>query len=324
MSEQLLTVVVNKREVQGKDVVVLELTAPDGQLLPEFDAGSHIDLHLSNGLVRQYSLCGDPAQQQSYRLGVLKDPNSRGGSQAVFDTLMPGVALEISAPRNLFPLTENSPKTILVGGGIGVTPMIAMAHRLHQLNQPFELWYCAHDRAECGFVDELQSAPFSDNVTCYFTTEHDGKRLDFNAVLADGVSAEKKLGAHLYVCGPDNFMQCVLDTAQALGYSDEQLHREYFSAEVETGGNSFEVVAAQSGITIRVEEDQTIAQALKAAGIKVPVACEQGTCGTCLCDVLEGTPDHRDVYLTDEEKEDNDQITLCCSRAKSARLVLDI
>ncbi|MZI95598.1 2Fe-2S iron-sulfur cluster binding domain-containing protein [Vibrio sp. CAIM 722] len=319
MSEQTLTVKVNKREVQGSDVVVLELTDPAGQPLPAYEAGAHIDLHLANGLVRQYSLCSDPDQQDYYRLGVLKDPNSRGGSQAVFDTLMPGVELEISLPRNLFPLTEKSPRSVLIGGGIGVTPMISMAHRLHNLQQDFDLWYCARERSHCGFINELIAAPFAAKVHPYFTAEHSGQRLDFHTTLPDPVT-----GTHLYVCGPEHFMQCVIDTAVDMGYDDAHIHREYFNVEVETSGNTFEVVAAQSGISVTVLEDQTIAQALKEAGIKVQVACEQGTCGTCLCDVLEGTPDHRDVYLTDEEKEDNDQITLCCSRARSAKLVLDI
>lgn len=129
---------------------------------------------------------------------------------------------------------------------------------------------------------------------------------------------------HLYVCGPNGFMEAVIDAGKEQGFAETQIHKEFFNVEVETGGNSFEVFAEQSGVTVQVKEDESIADALKAAGVKVQIACEQGTCGTCLCDVIEGTPEHRDVYLTDEEKEDNDQMTVCCSRSLSPRLVLDI
>lgn len=319
MSESLLTVVVSKREIQGNHVVVLELSDPDGHQLPAYEAGAHIELHLPNGLNRQYSLCGDPAMHHAYRLGVLKDPASRGGSLAVYDSLLEGTRVQISQPRNLFPLTESSPRSILVGGGIGITPMIAMAYRLSAIGQPFDLWYCAHDRHQCGFIEELQSAPFAGQVHFYFTAEHQGQRIDFNHVLEG-----QGLDSHVYVCGPEKFMQSVLDAATAHGFNDQNLHREYFNVAVETTGQGFEVVAVQSGITVQVGEHETIAQALKAAGVKVHVACEKGTCGTCLCDVLEGIPDHRDVYLTDDEKQDNDQMTLCCSRSLSTRLVLDI
>ncbi|RQW62371.1 PDR/VanB family oxidoreductase [Vibrio viridaestus] len=319
MSEELCTAVVRKREVQGNGVVVLELADKAGKPLPLFDAGAHIDLHLDNGLIRQYSLCGDPANRECYRLGVLNDPNSRGGSKSIFDSLVEGSELTISSPRNLFPLSDDKAPSLLIGGGIGITPMISMAYSLMGSQRPFSLWYCGRSRQHSAFVEELNDAPFSAAVHTYFTTEHNGQRLDFTTVIPDPAT-----GTHLYVCGPVNFMEGVIQAAQQLGYKDDHIHREFFNVEVETTGSAFEVYAEQSGITIQVQEHETIASALKAAGIKVQVSCEQGTCGTCLCDVLEGTPDHRDVYLTDEEKEDNDQMTLCCSRAKSARLVLDI
>ncbi|WCN10760.1 PDR/VanB family oxidoreductase [Marinomonas mediterranea] len=319
MSDELLKVVVQKREMHTDIVVALELADLEGNALPVFDAGAHIDLHLSDELIRQYSLCGDPANDKVYRLGVLKDPNSRGGSIAVHENLLEGKELVVSKPRNLFPLDEGAQHSILIGGGIGITPMIAMAYELTHAGRSFELWYCSRSPETSGFLDELKSAPFADKVNLHFDSEQGGKPLNLDSVLQD-----KQSNSHVYVCGPTGFMEWVIDTSQKKGFADEAIHREFFTVDVEKGGNSFEVYAEQSDITVTVKEDESVADALKAAGVKVQVSCEQGTCGTCLCDVLEGTPEHRDVYLTDDEKDDNDQMTLCCSRSLSDRLVLDI
>lgn len=319
MSDELIKVRVSKREQHTDSVVALNLVDPEGKALPAFEAGAHIDLHLGDDLIRQYSLCGDPAERHVYRLGVLKDPNSRGGSEAVHANLQEGTELTISRPRNLFPLAKEAKHSILIGGGIGITPMMAMAYELHTAGRSFELWYCGRSPETCGFLEELSTAPYQSQVNLHFDSEHEGRPLDLLNVLS-GVQSD----THLYVCGPTGFMEWVIDTGQKQGMPDEHIHREFFTVEVEKGGASFEVYAEQSDITVQVGEEQSIADALKAAGVKVQVSCEQGTCGTCLCDVIEGLPDHRDVYLTEEEKEDNDQMTLCCSRALSSRLVLDI
>lgn len=319
MSEQLLDVIVQAREVQGGDVVVLELAAVDGQALPRFAAGAHVDLHLAPDLVRQYSLCGDPARTNVYRLGVLKDSQSRGGSVAVHEQLQPGTPMRISAPRNLFPLACDATRSILLGGGIGITPMIAMAHALHAQGKPFELHYRGRSRSRCAFVDELLGAPFAASVFTHFSDEGPEQLLDLAQVLGPAMP-----GVHLYTCGPAGFMDWVIAGARQQGYDDPHIHHEYFQAEVDTSGGSFEVVAARSGKTVQVQEGQPLTAALRSIGIKVEVSCEQGVCGTCLCDVLEGEPDHRDHYLTEEEKHTNEQIVLCCSRARGKRLVLDI
>jgi vanillate O-demethylase ferredoxin subunit len=318
MTEQLLKVAVHKRQLQGDGVVVLDLIPVDGGELPAFDAGAHVDLHVAPGLVRQYSLCGDPAERAVYRLGVLKDPASRGGSAGVHDTLFEGAEVTISAPRNLFPLAPDAERSVLVGGGIGITPMIAMAHALHAQGRAFELHYCGRSRSRSAFLDELQHAAFAERVSCHFDDEPD-TRLDLPAVLGRGAA-----GCHVYTCGPAGFMDWVIGTAEAQGYADASIHREYFQVEVDNAGAGFEVVAARSGKTVQVAEGQTILEALGSVGIRIEVSCEQGVCGTCMCAVLEGEPDHRDVYFTDEEKAANDQILVCCSRAKSKKLVLDI
>ncbi|MCE4057320.1 PDR/VanB family oxidoreductase [Pseudomonas sp. Au-Pse12] len=319
MSEQLVTVVVRKRDEQGEGVVVLELADPQGRPLPAFAAGAHVDLHLQPGLVRQYSLCGDPASSASYRLGVLKDPASRGGSLAVHAQLQPGCEIHISRPRNHFPLAPEARRSILIGGGIGITPMLAMAYALTAADSDFELHYCGRSRARSAFLDELAQVPFARRVQTHFDDEAPAQQLDLVRVLG-----QPQPGTHVYVCGPAGFMDWVIGQAIAQGYADDHVHREYFRLAVDASGGSFEVQAARSGKTVQVAEGQSIVEALSAAGIKIDISCEQGVCGTCLCDVLEGLPDHRDVYLTDEEKQANDQILVCCSRAKSQKLVLDI
>ena len=319
MNEQLLNVVVRKREIQGADVVVLDLALADGAALPAFEAGAHVDIHVAPGLVRQYSLCSDPADASVYRLGVLKDPDSRGGSVGVHEALVEGREVQISTPRNLFPLAADARRSILLGGGIGITPMIAMAHALYQQGADFELHYCGRSRSRSAFLEALASAPFADRVVTHFDDEDAAQRLDLQAVLGAGST-----GTHLYTCGPSGFMDWVISGALQQGYAEDHIHKEYFQVEVDASGASFEVVAARSNKTVQVAEGQSILDALAQVGIKIDISCEQGVCGTCMCEVLEGEPDHRDVYLTDEEKAANDQILVCCSRAKSNKLVLDI
>ncbi|WP_437880352.1 PDR/VanB family oxidoreductase [Pseudomonas sp. LRF_L74] len=319
MNEQLLKVQVHKRQLQGDGVVVLDLIPVGGTTLPAFEAGAHVDIHIAPDLVRQYSLCSDPADNATYRLGVLKDPASRGGSNGVHEKLLEGTEVQISAPRNLFPLAKGAKRSILIGGGIGITPMIAMAYALQARGEEFELHYCGRSRSRSAFLDELGNAAFAERVFTHFDDEAAGQKLDMDAVLG-----QAQAGVHVYTCGPSGFMDWVIGEAGTRGYADDHIHREYFQVEVDSSGASFEVVAARSGKTVQVAEGQSIVAALKTVGIKVAMSCEQGACGTCLCDVLEGEPDHRDVFLTDEEKATNEQMLLCCSRAKSAKLVLDI
>lgn len=322
MNTDLLEVVVRHRELQGQDVAVLTLADPAGAALPGFSAGAHVDLHLPGGLVRPYSLCGDPRDRSAYRLGVLKDPASRGGSVAVHQALAEGTRLRIGAPRNLFPLDTAASHSVLVGGGIGITPMLAMAWALHASGACFELHYCARSRAQAAFLAELASVPWAQAVNLHFDDEGEAARL-----APQTLAAAAPAGTHVYVCGPAGFMDWVLAEALAGGVPAAQLHREYFSAPVSAAQGAdtgFELVARRSGKTVQVGPQTSLLAALKGLGIQVSVSCEQGVCGTCACTVLEGTPDHRDAYLTDEEREANDQILVCCSRARSARLVLDV
>lgn len=313
-----MDVVVTAKENQTEDIVVLTLVSAKQEELPEFTAGAHIDVHITEDIVRQYSLCGVPGEKGFYTLGILNDPNSRGGSRAVHETIKVGDRLTISEPRNLFPLDMHAQESLLIGGGIGITPMIAMAYALKAARKKFTLHYCVRSERQAAFLPELRSA-FGEAVVLHCDDLSDEQKLqperDFTEVCAT---------KHLYVCGPSGFMDWVMDSARGVGYADSNIHCEYFSAEVDSSGGSFTVVAEQSGKTVVVAEGQSIYQALADAGIKVEISCEQGVCGTCILDVLEGVPDHRDHFLTDQEKADNDQIAVCCSRSKSEVLVLDI
>lgn len=310
----MLTLKIIRRELQG-EVVLLTLAHPDGLVLPTFQAGAHLDVHLPGELIRPYSLCGDPQDSHHYQLGILKDRQSKGGSLAAH-ALCEGDVVQVSEPRNLFALAEHSAHSLLIGGGIGITPMLAMAAEMHRAGRSFSLHYCARTRALAAFLPQLAACAYAPQVHLHFSDE---QRINLDAVLCDVPE-----GSHVYTCGPARLMEAVSERAKAHGYSPEQIHQECFSAEVETGGQPFEVVAAASGITVQVAANQTIVDALAQAGLKVCVSCKQGICGSCLTDVLEGEPDHRDHYLTDEEKADGDQILLCCSRAKSARLIIDL
>ena len=310
----MLTLHIIKRELQG-DVVLLTLADANGGELPAYTAGAHIDLHLAGCLVRPYSLCGDPGDRHCYQLGIQKESQSKGGSLAAH-ALQEGDPVTVGLPRNLFALDDNAAHSLLIGGGIGITPMLAMAAELHAAGRAFSLHYCARSRTQAAFIAQLENAPWAERVWLHFSDE---QRIDLPSVLSD-VPAN----THVYTCGPTRLMEAVSEQAMAAGYAPERIHQECFSAEVEVSGKAFEVVAAASGITVQVLENQTIVEALALAGLKVCVSCKQGICGSCLTDVIEGEPDHRDSYLTEEEKADGDQILLCCSRAKSARLIIDL
>jgi len=317
--EFTLELLIARRDEQVPGIVVLDLVDPDGGALPSFEAGAHVDLQVSPGVIRQYSLCGNPADRHVYRLGVLLDPASRGGSAGIHAGFHTGSRVRIGPPRNLFPLVADARRSILVGGGIGITPIIAMAHHLHGTARDFTLHYCARAHGKAAFLCELDDAGFRDRVNMHFDDRPAPQRFDAARDLSPPAP-----DIHLYVCGPDGFMAWVIAEAIRLGYREQQIHREYFKADIDTSGEAFEVLLARSDRRIKVPAESTIVEALSCAGVKVATSCAEGICGTCLCTVLSGVPDHRDVYLTDEEKAANDQILLCCSRSKTPQLVLDL
>ena len=318
MTQIAVKVLRKKQEALG--ITSFELVKADGGALPGFSAGSHVDVQVPGGVTRQYSLCNDAAEQHRYRIAVLRDPASRGGSVAMHDALNEGDTLLISEPRNHFPLVH-AKRTLLFAGGIGVTPLLAMAQRLSTLQADFTLHYCTRSAERTAFRDEIAASAFADKVRYHFDDGPPSQKLALDKVLA-----KPEPGTHLYVCGPTGFIDWVVKSAEGWGWAKDQVHVEYFGAATQdtAGDKPFTVKIASSGASYEVAAHQTVVQALQAQGIEILTSCEQGVCGTCITRVLEGECDHRDLYFTDEEKAKNDQFTPCCSRAKSGVLVLDL
>lgn len=321
MREFPIELTVEARIDDRGDIMRLDLVAADGAPLPTFEAGAHVEIAVpapdgSGVLARQYSLYGDPAETGRWRLGILLEPASRGGSRTLHAIAKPGARLAAATLRNHFPLVK-ADHTVLIGGGVGLTPMLAMAAKLASEGADFTLHVATRSADRDAFADVLDG--FGDRVVRHHDDGVDGAPFDPETDLptpGDGV--------RIYVCGPSGFMDWVIAAALAKGHADDHVHREYFHATVDASGTSFEVEARRSGVTVTVPEGVSIAAALASAGVQVPLSCEEGVCGTCLCDVLEGTPDHRDHFLTDDEKAAGELVLVCCSRSKSARLVLDL
>lgn len=311
--------VVSKR-FDAKDICVLELADPAGNELPSFSAGAHIDVHVGAGMIRQYSLCNSPEERNRYRLGVLLVPNSRGGSEAIH-RLNEGDVLEISEPKNHFPLAHEASHSVLMAGGIGVTPILSMAESLLRSGASFEMHYATRDAERTAFRDRMSAEDLSSRVCVYHDDAPERARLDIRRVV-------DKPGpkTHLYVCGPGGFIEKVIQEAQAAGWDHANIHREYFTSTESASGPStaFNVKIASTGKVVPVLPEQSIVEALAAEGIDIPTSCEQGVCGTCITRLIAGHPDHRDMYLTDDEREANDRILPCCSRSKSDLLILDL
>ncbi|CAI8904869.1 PDR/VanB family oxidoreductase [Pseudomonas sp. IT-P218] len=315
----MISVRIADRKCEAHNILSFELVSVTGEALPPFSAGSHIDIHLPGGLIRQYSLYNGSHAEHSYKIAVLLAPEGRGGSSAMHQ-LQIGQELNISEPRNLFPLSHEAKKTLLFAGGIGITPILSMAERLSHIGAEFELHYYSRSWEHAAFAEKLKSGSLADRVNLYFDSEPDNKP-DLALMLANRNSDE-----HLFVCGPNGFMNFVLDSARNAGWAEDQLHREYFANEVgDTDANqSFEITIASTQQILSVPAERSILQVLMENDIEIPYSCEQGVCGTCLVRVLEGTPDHRDLYLSPSERSANDQILTCCSRAHGKKLVLDI
>lgn len=312
-----LDAVIARRETAATDVVSLELTSASGDPLPAYAAGAHVDVFVKSGLIRQYSLTGDPADKSRYRLGILLSPNSRGGSTSIHTQFQQGRSIRIGRPRNNFPLVPEAAHTILFAGGIGVTPMLNMAYALEVNGASWEMHYCGRTPDRMAFLDELEQ--FGDKVRVHIDSGPKEQVLDINLVLSDPAPDR-----HLYLCGPNGFMDFVVKAAGNCNWDDATVHLERFGAEVNTDGAPFTVVAQRSGKQFDVQPGETIAQKLTENGIEVQVSCQSGVCGTCLTRVIDGMPDHRDLVQTDLEKAANDQITVCCSRSKTKKLVLDL
>jgi ferredoxin-NADP reductase len=306
------------RTSEGLDACAFELVHPTGRALPRFTAGAHLDVHIAPGLVRQYSLCNSPADSRRYQICVLKTPDSRGGSRAMHEIVQHGGVLSVSAPRNNFPLVPDARRSLLFAGGIGITPILAMAEHLSAGGADFALHYCARSAARAPFRERIANSAFARKASFHYS---DGGQ---HADLAALVGAPES-GTHLYVCGPAGFMDAVFAAAIAQGWNEAQLHREYFAGAAQSGPDApFDLRIASSGKLVHVAAGVTALEALAASGIVVPSSCGQGVCGTCVTGVLAGEPEHRDRVLSPDQQGRNDCFTPCCSRARSAVLTVDL
>ncbi|QIZ37766.1 PDR/VanB family oxidoreductase [Saccharopolyspora sp. ASAGF58] len=310
-----ITVTVAEIAKEADGIVSLRLVPSVDDKLPAWAPGAHIDVALGEDLERQYSLCGDPADLSSWRLGVLREPESRGGSAHVHERLAVGDRVVCRGPRNNFALVEAG-AYLFIAGGIGITPILPMIAACKEAGKPWRLFYGGRQESSMAFRAEL--APFGDRVTFWPQDTHG--LLDLAAILGTPTD-----GTAIYCCGPGALLDAVEQACER--WPAGALHLERFRPKegVLDGANSpFEVELESSGLTLTVAADQTLAEAIEAAGVDIPTSCREGTCGTCETYVLEGEPEHRDSYLSAEEQASGEVIMPCCSRSRSPRLVLDL
>ena len=300
----------------ARDVVALTLVDPDGDTLPPWTPGAHVDLILGSDLVRQYSLCSSPSDSRTIRVGILKSPDSRGGSIFIHEKLTPGSTVRVRGPRNHFPLV-GAPRYLFIAGGIGITPMLPMMAEASAAGADWRLVYGGRSRESMGFVDEL--AEYGDRVT--LVPQDEAGLPDLDALL--GTPQPDTL---VYCCGPEPLLQAV--EQRCATWPPGALHFERFAAKKIEGDGAedrpFELLLARSGITVTVPADKTTLEVVQEAGISVLASCQEGICGTCEQIVVEGEVDHRDSILDDDEREANETMMICVSRSRSESLTLDL
>jgi len=300
---------------EAPNVISYELRSTDGSELPAFTAGSHIDIKLPSGLVRSYSLTNSQSERHRYVIAVQKDRESRGGSKWIIQNFRPGEILSVSEPRNNFKLDETAERSVLIAGGIGITPMLSMIDRLNALGKEWELTFVSRTRGSAPFLERLQG---QQRVRLHFDREPSAEMLDLGSLVGAAPA-----GAHLYCCGPVTMLEAFEKAAKAR--PADTVHVEYFTAtEPPATEGGFVVVLAKSGREIAIPAGKTILKALSDEGLSLPSSCTEGVCGTCETRVIEGIPDHRDRILTEKERLANNKMMICCSGAKSEKLVLDL
>ena len=322
MSDEL-KVMVDGIYRQGRHNLSVMLVAENGEPLPAWQPGAHIDVHLRAGLMRQYSLTGQSSNRHHYQICIAQDAQSRGGSRYVHEVLRPGHVLTISPPRNLFPLTHAN-KVILLAAGIGITPLYAMAVALEAAAVPFALHYYIKQHGDAAFAAEISKSFQYGSATLWYSSEGHSPRQHIPAELMEATA-----NTHVYVCGPAGFMAQMQQQALDRGWPAAHIHTEAFKPAASEAAHQqekgFTVTLARSGLQCNVAADQTIARVLLDQGVDVPLSCEMGMCGACLTRVTAGEVDHRDTVQSDAEKSGAEQyIALCCSRSLSRELVIDL
>lgn len=316
-----LTVRVDRVVRHTDEVSRYVLQRTDGLPLPACEAGAHVDVYLPGGLVRSYSLCGDPARTtETYEIAVKREAAGRGGSRAMHMWVREGEVLRIGRPRNQFRLAPHASHHLLLGGGIGVTPLVAMAHALHARGASFTLAVFARSAQHLALASELDSAPWRDRVQVHF--DNVPAPTDAAALLQQAPQ-----GAHVYFCGPPGFMTHVRQACS--GWAPERVHFEYFAAPPQVPSTTpvadtagFEVLLARRQQRLHVAPGKSMAHVLQAAGVAVDTVCEQGICGSCLTPYIDGTPDHQDACMTEAERATH--VAVCCARSLSPTLTLDL
>ncbi|MDO5666844.1 MAG: PDR/VanB family oxidoreductase [Alcaligenaceae bacterium] len=299
----------------AKDTYLLELCAVDGRRLPEVTPGAHIDLHLPNGLIRSYSLVRADEQSFCYVVGIKKDAVSRGGSRYVHEQLRVGDLLTVSGPRNHFPLNLSAQHSVLIAGGIGITPIWCMSQFLEKVGASWELWYSVRSRADVAFLKELEALGPKVNL---HVDDEAGRVMDMQAIIS-AASPE----AHFYCCGPGPMLDAYERVTSER--KPESVHMERFAAKESIAlDGGFVVALARSGKEVAIPEGSSILDVLLEEGVAIEYSCQEGICGCWEVAVLEGEVDHRDAILSDRERAQNKSMMVCCSGAKSQRLVLDI
>lgn len=319
-----LSLLVRQIRYEAAGINSYELVHPEGEDLPVFSAGAHLDIHIRPGLVRQYSLCNDPSERKRYVIAVLKSDDGQGGSKSLHESVHVQDIVKVGVPRNHFALAPDARKAILLAGGIGITPLKSMIHELDRTGTEYELHYCAKNQSCVAFLDSFGGR---ENIHFHFDNGDPAQGLNIAALLS-----RPENGTHVYFCGPPGFMSACSNATQ--NWPGGAVHCEYFKAPVadsngssgadssSTGDGSFSVRIASTGQTITVPAETSLIDALAEAGIQLETSCVSGLCGTCKVRYLEGEVDHQDYIL--DAQEQSEYLTACVSRAKSQLLVLDL
>lgn len=316
----MLTLRVRSITFEAENILSFELVDPTGCELPAFDAGAHVDVHVPGGLTRRYSLCDPPGELDHYRIAVLNAPDGRGGSRAMHERVRAGDLMEVSEPHNFFPLAGEARHSLLLAGGIGITPILAMADHLRRANISFELHYCTRTPESTAFARRLSGDIATGRAHLY----HDGGNPGSGLNIAKLLEVQSP-GSHVYFCGPAGFMSAVRTATQH--WERGTVHFEYFGIDPSknsTPANSdvSEVVLGRSNRTLRVQPSHSILQALRDAGVSCESSCETGLCGTCKVRYVGGTPEHNDYVLSEDERQEF--VLVCCARVAEGPLVLDL
>lgn len=316
--EALHSVVVAKKTIEANNMISMELVDPAGAELPAFSAGSHIDVAIPGGIMRQYSLANSPSDRSRYIIGVWKDANSRGGSKALHQSVNVGDTLKVSEPRNNIDVPADLKHAVLMARGIGVTPMLSIAADLKAKGIPFELHYMFAGGSPDSFRAMIEASPFAENTTFYL--EASATMLNPATVLA-----EQPEDAHLFICGVDWWLDPVIAGIEKKGWTADRIHIERFNGKAGPilMDKVFDVKIASTGAIFKIPGDKSVTSYLEEKGVKIPTACEQGACGTCKVKVLEGEVDHRDKRLKPDERAAG-WFLPCVSRGKGGVLVLDL